>query len=428
MDSTRNAVLEAWMAEHGYSSNSLAEAVNRSLERLTGRPGGLDGSSIRNWKAGRVKWPKSAARRALEDVAGLPAIALGFVPRGRAPSVTAPQQQEDPDMKRRTLVGGIAAAAAAAAATPGHTSPRRIGMSDVDRLQKRFAEVIASDHRHGGQLGTELKAAALADEALNLQNAGSASQRVRGHLYASAAAFRSSAMWAAIDGRRYDVAKAHMREAQALAEMSCDQSIKFRIWSHAGTMYRHMGRPADALAANDVARKLSLTRRDPLFSSLGLARQGAIHGTAQDRTSTRRAFEQAQEAMLRADPADYRPVWMLAFYDQAELDSLALSAYLALGDYPAAEYHAHRCLAALRPHMVRSRAIATTRLAHAQLAQGAADAATATAMTVTADAATRHARVARMLQEFGAALRATAPHTATVQTWTEHVATWRTTV
>ncbi|MFD7669013.1 hypothetical protein [Streptomyces sp. NPDC059788] len=182
------------------------------------------------------------------------------------------------------------------------------------------------------------------------QNAGSASQRVRGRLHASTAAFHTSAMWA------------------------------------------------------------------------------AIHCTAQDSTSTRRAFEQAQDTMLRADPADYRPVWMLAFYDQAELDSLVLSAYLALGDYPAAEYHAHRCLSALRPHMVRSRAIATTRLAHAQLAQGAADAATAAAMTVTANAATQHARVARMLQEFGAALRATAPRTATVQTWTEHVATWRTTV
>ena len=129
--------------------------------------------------------------------------------------------------------------------------------------------------------------------------------------------------------------------------------------------------------------------------------------------------------MLRADPADYRPVWMLAFYDQAELDSLALCAYLALGAYPTAEYHAHRCLSALRPHMVRSRAIATTRLAHAQLSQGDADAATATAMTVSDDAATRHARVTRMLQEFGAALRATAPGSTIVQTWTEHTATWR---
>ncbi|MFC5239445.1 XRE family transcriptional regulator [Streptomyces atrovirens] len=424
MDATRNTVLEAWMTEHGYSSNSLAESVNRAIERLTGRPGGLDGSSVRAWKAGRVTWPKSATRKALEDVTGLPAVALGFVPRGRPSPTPAPPQQEDPDMKRRTLVGGIAAAAAAAA--PGIASPRRIGMSDVNRLNKRFAEIIASDHRHGGQLGIEQRAAALADEALNLQSAGSATQRVRSSLYASAAAFRSSAMWAAIDGRRYDVAKAHMREAQALAEMSGDQAIKFRIWSHAGTMYRHMGRPADALAANDVARNLHLTRRDPLFASLGLARQGAIHGEAQDRAGTRRSFEQAQDAMLRADPADYRPVWMLAFYDQAELDSLALSGYLALGDYPTAEYHAHRCLSALRPHMVRSRAITTTRLAHAQLAQGDADAATATATEVSADAATRHARVSRMLEEFGAALRATVPGSITVRTWTEHTATWRT--
>ncbi|MEV7423939.1 XRE family transcriptional regulator [Streptomyces sp. NPDC091212] len=422
MDAKRNTVLEAWMAEHGHSSNSLADAVNGALGRLTGRTGGLDGSSIRSWKAGRVKWPKSATRKALEDVTGLPAVALGFVPRGRT-SLTPPPQ-EGPDMKRRTLFGGIAAAAAAAAA-PG-TSPRRIGMSDVDRLRTRFAEVIASDHRHGGQLGIEQKAATLANEALNLQNAGSATQRVRSSLYACAASFRSSAMWAAIDGRRYDDAKGHMREAQGLAEMSGDQAIKFRIWSHTGTMYRHMGRPSDALAANDVARNLHITRRDPLFASLGLARQSAIHGVAQDRTGTRRTFEQAQDAMLRADPADFRPVWMLAFYDQAELDSLGLSAYLALGDYQTAEFHAHRCLSALRPHMRRSLAITTTRLAHAQLAQGAADAATDTAMSVPADVATQHARVSRMLQEFGAALRATAPGSSTVQIWTEHTRdTWR---
>ncbi|MFD7700946.1 XRE family transcriptional regulator [Streptomyces caelestis] len=426
MNVTRNEVLEAWMDEHGHSSNSLAEAVNRALERLTGRPGGLDGSSVRDWKAGRVRWPKSATRRALEDVTGLPATALGFLPRGRAPSTPA-APQEDLDMKRRSLVGGIAAAAAAAAA-PGTAAPRSIGMSDVGRLQQRFAEIIAGDHRYGGQLGIEQRAAALADEALNLQNAGSATQRVRSNLYACAASFRSSAMWAAIDGRRYDDAKTHMREAQVLAEMSGDQAIKFRIWSHAGAMYRHMGRPADAFAANDVARNLHITRRDPMFASLGLARQAAIHGAAQDRAGTRRALDQAQDAMQRANPDDYRPVWLLAFYDQAELDALALSAHLALGDYPTAEFHAHRCLSTLRPHMRRSQAITTTRLAHAQLAQGDLETATATAMKVPADAATRHPRVSRMLQEFGAALRAKALGDPTVQTWTEHARdTWRAT-
>lgn len=121
MDTMRNETLEAWMGEHGHSSNSLAEAVNRALERLTGRPGGLDGSSVRDWKAGRVRWPKTATRKALEDVTGLPAGELGFVARGRT-SANPAAPQEDPDMKRRTLVGGIAAAAAAAAA-PGTTAP-----------------------------------------------------------------------------------------------------------------------------------------------------------------------------------------------------------------------------------------------------------------------------------------------------------------
>jgi tetratricopeptide (TPR) repeat protein len=217
-----------------------------------------------------------------------------------------------------------------------------------------------------------------------------------------------------------------MREAQALAEMSGDQAIKFRIWSHAGAMYRHMGRPAEALAANDVARGLHITRRDPMFASLGLARQAAIHGVAQDRTGTRRALDQAQDALDRIDPDAFRPVWLSAFYDQAELNSLALSAYLQLGDFSIAESHAHRCLATLRPHMRRSQAITTTRLAHAQLAQGDIEAATATAMRVPADAATQHPRVSRMLQEFGAALRARAPRSSTAQIWTEHTRdAWR---
>jgi hypothetical protein len=429
MESTRNTALETWMREHGHSSNTLAEEVNQAIYRISGRPGGLDGSSVRDWKAGRVRWPKALTRRALEHVTGLPASRLGFAPRVQSRPAKAQLPQEDPSVKRRTLAGGLVAAAAVAAvaaASPGTASPRRIGMSDVARLQVRFADLIASDHRHGGVQDVERAAVALADEAINLQNSGSSTQRVRSNLYACAASFMSSAMWAAIDGRRYEDATRHMREAQALAEMSGDQTIKFRIWSHAGTMYRHLGRPADALAANNVARSLHITRRDPLFASLGLARQGAIQGVAQDVQGVRRAFGQSQEAMARAQAGEERPVWLNAHYDQAELDSLALSAHLSMGSYAQAEYHGHRCLAGLRPHMHRSRAIALTRLAHAQLAQGDAETAAATAMSVPADAATQHPRVSRMLREFGAALRATAAGSLTVQTWTEHTRdAWR---
>ncbi|MCY0932155.1 XRE family transcriptional regulator [Streptomyces sp. H27-H1] len=417
MDATQNRALAAWMLEKGYSSRELADLVNRTVGELTGKLGGLDDSSIRAWRSGRVRCPKGAQLAALELIGGRTAGALGFVRRTRPRKCT-----QEPSMERRNfmttavaVVAGSVATAPAAAA-----SPRRVGMADVALIHQRFADIIASDHRHGGQRSIEQQAAELADEALTLQASGSASQRVRASLYGSAASFRSSAMWAAIDGRRFDGAVVHMREAQALAEMSGDQAIKFRIWSHAGTMYRHMGRPAEAAAANDVARNLSLTRRDPMFASLGLARGAAIHAAAGDRRAVRRSFGQAQEAMCRADRSEVRPVWLNAFYDEAEIDSLALSAYLSLGDWAMAEAHGHRCLAGLRPHMVRSRAITTTRLARAQLEQGEVESALTTAVQVPADAATGHPRVALMLDQFGQRLRQVAPRSRQAAVWQAH--------
>jgi tetratricopeptide (TPR) repeat protein len=422
MEPRRNVLLETWMADHGHSSQSLADAINTEVGRLTGRHGGYDDAGVRALKAGRIRWPNAVTRKALEAITGLSPLALGFAPRSRTPHPEGPQQG-DADMKRRNVfVGSVAAVAAAAAPS---SASRRIGMSDVLRIQGKFTEIVASDHRHGGKLAIQQRAAALADETLALQSSGTTTQRVRVNLYA-AAAFRSSAMWAAIDGGRYAEAQEHMREAQALAEMSGDQAIKFRLWSHGGAMYRHLGRHGDALAANRVARNLHIVRRDPLFASLGLARQAAIHGLAQERTNVRRALDQARDAMSRADTAADRPVWLTAFFDEAELDSLALSAYLSLGDFPSAEKHGHRCLAQLRPSMERSRAITTTRLAHSQLGQGEPEAAVATAMKVSLSAATEHPRVSRMLMEFGAALRATAPKSSAARTWTDHTATWRT--
>lgn len=406
------------MKEHGYSSNSLAEAVNSAVGDLTGRFGGLDGSSIRDWKAGRVRWPKSATRAALEKVTGLPATALGFVPRGRAPSSTPVSPPEDPVERRRFLAAGTALAAASAA--PVYAPSHRVGTSDVHRLQRRFEEIVASDHRHGGWPGIERKAAALADEALALQNSGSASQRVRAHVYGCAAAFRSSAMWAAIDGRRYSDAFRHMREAQALAELAAEPTIKFRIWSHAGTLYRHVGHPAEALAANDVARNVLVTRRDPMFACLGHARQAACHALTGDATAVRRALGRAEDALDRADPGLARPAWMAAVCNGAELASLALAAYLRLGNFEQAEACAHHSLALLQPHMERDRALNTARLAHAQLGQADLEPAVATAMSIPGGIIAHNPRIAAMLSDFGVKLRITAPSSPLTHAWHEY--------
>ncbi|MFE7313593.1 hypothetical protein ACFU7T_10865 [Streptomyces sp. NPDC057555] len=314
-------------------------------------------------------------------------------------------------MKRRNFL-----AVAVAAST---TQPRRIGASDVERLNRRFADIIASDHRHGGRLTVEHEAAALSDEALALQQSGIASQRVRSHLYASAAAFASSAMWAAIDGRRFTEAQRHFDRASSLAILSGNQAIQFRIWSHAGTLYRHMGRPAEGLAANDVARNLSATRRDPMFASLGHARHAALQGAAGDRAGVRRSLGHAQDALGRARDDMPRPLWLKAFYGPSELDSLGLTAHLALGNWEEAEARAHRSMAALLPHMHRSFAITAARLARAQLGQGDVEPAVNTAMHIPHDTA-QHPRVAGMLNRFTADLHKAAPHSAHLRTWTQY--------
>ncbi|MFD9482469.1 hypothetical protein [Streptomyces sp. NPDC059991] len=327
-------------------------------------------------------------------------------------------------MERRKFVTSASVVAATAVAgvstSAARVAPRRVGMSDVAKVRQSFAEIIASDHRHGGQLSIEQEAARLSDEALRLLTVGTTSQRVRGALYSCAAGFRSSALWAAIDGRRFEDAQQHMRQAQPIAAMSGDHAIQFRIWSHSGTMYRHMSRPGEAEAANMVARNLGIVRRDPMFASLGLARHGAIHAVAGDARAARRSFRQAEEAWHRADRADDpgRPPWLLAFYDEAEINSLAMSAYLSLAEWEEAEAHGHRCLAVLRPHMHRSRAIATARLARAQLEQGDLEAAISTAMRVPTDSASGHPRVIGMLKRFGSRLREVAPRS-------PHTAVWR---
>ncbi|MBM9508764.1 helix-turn-helix domain-containing protein [Actinacidiphila acididurans] len=403
-----NIVLKQRMDDLGLTQEELAARMNDALAEITGRPGDISDRTVRNLLSGSTRRPIARTCAALEKVFGCSVEDLGF----RAPRSAAPR--EDP-VRRRTFMTS-ATGTAATAVVPALAGSTRAGQGDVARLQAKFAAIIDQDHKYGGLISIETRASALAGEALSLLQRGSAGQRVRSSLYAAAASFTSSAMWAAIDGRRFNEAQRYFDRASSLAAMSGDATIQFRIWSHAGTLYRHLGRPIDALAANDVARGLPVARRDPVFAALGHARHAAILGLTHDAVAVDRAIGQAHAAYARADPDEHRPAWMTAFFDQAEIESLALTAHLALGNYERAEAHAHRCIRLLRPHMLRSRAIATARLAHAQLGQGDLE----PAVTTATRARTTHPRVTRMLEEFGTKLHAAAPRSQAAKAWDEY--------
>ncbi|MFI5807276.1 XRE family transcriptional regulator [Streptomyces sp. NPDC051561] len=410
----RNVSLEQAMTDRRLTQQELAELVNAEIHNLTGSPGRVSDRVVRQWLSDKVCRPQERQRRALEAVFGVPVDRLGFTTRTAAP---APPQEEHPVRRRAFLT----ATAASATIVPVLGVQRRIGSGDVERLNEKFAAIITSDHLHGGHLAIENRALLMAQEALSLQELGVTSQRVRQELYGCAAAFTSSAMWAAIDGRRFEAAQLHLGRASSLAAMSGDHAIQFRIWSHAGSLFRHLRRPADAIAANDVARRTAIARRDPMFAALGHARHAAILGLAGDTTAVRRSLDRAQQAFDGAVFDPTRPVWLTTFFDQAELESLSVAAYLSLGDFAEAEAHAHRSLTALGPKLHRTRAITHSRLALAQLSQGELEPAITTAMAVPAGIATKHVRVAGMLHDLGRRLDTIAPHSTAARTWEAHV-------
>ncbi|MEE1929580.1 helix-turn-helix transcriptional regulator [Streptomyces sp. TRM 70351] len=415
-----NETLKRRMAEAGFTQAELAEAVNADL-RSAGYEGTVSDRTVRNWLTGKSRWPHQRQRAALEALFDCPVTDLGFVPR-RPPAERVLAVPEDAVLRRRFLSASTSAALTAVGApTPPAAARNRVGMSDVERLYSKFAAIIANDHRYGGKVTIEAQAAALAGEALAVQSRGRAGQRVRGALYGCAASFTSSAMWAAIDGLRFDAAQRHFHRAASLAAMSGDSTIQFRIWSHAGSLYRHMARPADALAANDVARHLPIARRDPMFASLGHARQAAIHGLTGDVRAVRQALAHADRAFERASATEPRPVWMAAVCNRAEIEELALSAHLGLGKYEEAEAHAHRSLALLRPSMQRDRTVVTARLALALLGQRELDAAIDTARSVPAESMRELPRVSDLMRQFGTTLHTLAPSSTYAVVWDEHV-------
>ncbi|TKA12269.1 Tat pathway signal protein [Actinacidiphila oryziradicis] len=402
------------MTDHKVPANKLASLVNTALASLEGTYGTTTERAVFRWLSGETRWPLPPTRAALEHITGLTCTQLGFRPKDGTPSPPAPE--EDPVYRRAFIAA--ASAAGATLATPANTAPRRLGSGDVARLNAKLAAVVSMDDRYGGTPELEAHATALTTETLDLQQNGTSSARVRSELYAVAAAFITSAMWAAIDGRRLDAAQGHLNHAVTLAGLAGDPAVQFRVWGHASVLYRQLGRHTDAMAAAEASRATGITRRDPMYASLALARLAVDHADLGDTRTALRTLGQAQDAFDRADPTLRRPPWM-RFYDRAELDSLALFTHLQLGRWDEAEHHAHRSLAYLRPDLHRNRALTHANLALAQLGQGELEPALATAQTIPPEMA-RKGRIGKLLSDFTRRMTDLAPGSAGQRTWTEH--------
>nr|WSZ99250.1 hypothetical protein OH820_29490 [Streptomyces sp. NBC_00857] len=298
-----------------------------------------------------------------------------------------------------------------------------VGAVDVQRLRDRLAELWLLDDQNGGGPELENRAAALSAHAMELQQNGSATSRIRSRLYALAATFTATAMWAATDSRRLEVAQQHMEKAITFAGLSGDGQVQHQIWRYASTLAGQQGRWADAVAASEAAMATSVHRADPRYASLSHARLAVSLPGLGEHVRARRAIDRAYEAFSRADPDAFRPASM-EFYTRGELDGLIGITHLRLGNPVEAEYHLHRCLSALRADQLRNRAYYTVHVAFAQLAQTDIDQACSTAATVIPPPGyTATGRIPYLLDTFTRNLNKRAPDARVTRNWNDRTRT-----
>ncbi|MFI9392041.1 XRE family transcriptional regulator [Streptomyces bauhiniae] len=406
-----NESLISAMVELSLTQAELAERLNDHLIRA-GHDGTVSDRTVRNWVTGKTRWPHPRQREAIEAVFGCTAEKLGF----RSPARRRPSNSPENPVDRRNFLTAASGATASVVA-PFTGAPPRVGTSDVIRLRQGLDALMELDDTRGGHEGLERTALSGAEEALAKQKLG-ATQRVRQRLFSVAADYTATAAWSAIDARQGGRAATLLGKALYLAGMGQDPVVEMKVWNSYAMLAFQQGEHHEAVDAGLAAQTTAITKRDPLFASLAHARTAIGHSTLGNRQAAIRSLEYAQEALGKASLDDPRSSWM-AFYGPAELTAMRAIVLDRIGDSADAEAASHRALGSIPEQFRRNRALATARLALAQLHQRDIDQACATASGVfdlMADSPIP-GRMRSLLGDYYRDLIALAPHAAVAREW-----------
>ncbi|MFI7013528.1 hypothetical protein [Streptomyces sp. NPDC050164] len=320
-------------------------------------------------------------------------------------------------MRRRNFLTATTGTAVAVVRPVQDSRPTSVGTSDVIRLRSGLDALMALDAARGGHEGLERAALAGADEALDKIKLA-ASQRIRQRLFSVAANYTATAAWAAIDGRQLDRAQSRLDRALYLAGMAKDPVVEMRVWNSYAMLARQRDQYTEAVDAGYAAQATTIARRDPFYGSLAHARTALAHANVGDRQAAIRSLGYAQEAMEKTSEDEPRPSWV-SFYGVAELTAIKAIVRDRIGDAPESEAASHQALAAIPKHFRRNRALATTRLALAQVHQREVEQACSTAALVfeLMSGNPLPGRMRSLLGDFYRDLITLAPDAAVAQEW-----------
>jgi hypothetical protein len=328
------------------SRQEVADSVNAYLWDKYRVKKCLDETDIGRLERGENRWPGKLRREAFRAVLHVQNDReIGFY-IDRTSTATSQASQEEPvgpmgDMpppdalsgaietatvedginvssdRRRVLLTGIAmiAAASGLSAVPSRARRRRLGPSDVARLNALTTLYRSIDYEYGGGiLMTDLGRFAEAASALLDM---SYSNTLAPALHSSIAAARQLAGWTAFDAGHHSDAQRHLLSAEREAVAGRDLLLAARIRYCQARQLQHLRHNRDALDTLRLARDHLGTATTPAVSAMIYGAEAASRAALGQADLALSALGKSRTEFERIKPGR-EPDWM-SFYDQGEL-------------------------------------------------------------------------------------------------------------
>jgi hypothetical protein len=197
----------------------------------------------------------------------------------------------------------------------GGTLRRRLGRSDVARLDAVTALYRSLDYEFGGGVLLE-DVTRLAESATALLDQSYANS-LAPSLFASVAATRQLAGWIAFDAGRHSDAQRHFASAERAACTAGDALLAARIRYCQARQYQHQRHNRDALDTIRVARDRLNMAATPAVTAMLHGAEAASLAALGERRAALASLGLARDAFDRVRP-EAEPEWM-GFYDEGEL-------------------------------------------------------------------------------------------------------------
>lgn len=399
----RNEALRALVAEFGLTEEALAEEVNQRAHVLFGKYGDTTARVVRRWLSGEVRWPTPYHLLPLEDIFGVPALRLGFVPRGKC-SLTmlaeirkrvdgAAERQRVGEATVRQRVAGRGAGAtgqepsvlrreffiAAGVLLDIGIKPLpaagRVTMADVVTVRDATRKIQAHGDLHGcaGLADVAERYIGHAQDVMGRRTCG---PRAETAMHEAVGELAATGGWCCFDAADFPRARRFWETALMAADLADSRALQARVWAYLSRQAVEVGRGGEAVTM--ARRGLEITRhgRDPRLSAYLYSRFALAQASSGESGGASRALVLAETTLDKASGDS--PAW-LAHCGPAEILAMASMSHHTLGHLREAERLRDQALDLIPARFQRNRFIGTVNLAAVRLDAGYLDEAAASA-------------------------------------------------